>query len=150
MAHIAPCCSFFPIAATPSTWTCVHNFFKNLKPYWGPADKNVGVFSSRFMHYHLDMRRLQGNHNMFCVFTFFLQQQQQQKRYISPSKSWQLLNAQAYTQSVVWLVPTMTSRLHNSSAVCRQHNWLITRYRFYSLETKNQIRSFTNYFIPIS
>ena len=42
----------------------MHNFFTNLKPYLQPADKNV-VFSSRFMHYHLDMRLLQGNHNMF-------------------------------------------------------------------------------------
>ena len=53
-------------------------------------------FSSRFMHYNLDMRPLQGNHNMFCDINIFLQQQpQQQKRYISASKSWQLSNAQA-------------------------------------------------------
>ena len=54
----------------PSTWTCVHNFFTNLKPYLQPADKNV-VFFSHFMHYHLDMRLLQGNHNMFCDIHIF-------------------------------------------------------------------------------
>jgi len=49
MAHIAPCCSFFTIATTPSTWTYVHNFFTNIKPYLGQADKNVGVF---FLSFH--------------------------------------------------------------------------------------------------
>ena len=71
MAHIAPCRSFFTIAATPSTWTCVHNFFTNLKPYLGLADKNVGVFSSHFMHYHLDMRSLEGNTTYSAIFNFF-------------------------------------------------------------------------------
>ena len=47
--------------------------------------KMLQFFSSRFMHYHLDMRLLQGNHNMFCDIHIFLQQQQ--KRYISASKS---------------------------------------------------------------
>ena len=48
------------------------------------------------MHYNLDIRPLQGNHNMFCDIHIFLQQQlQQKKRYISASKSWQLSNAQA-------------------------------------------------------
>ena len=28
-------------------------------------------FSSRFMHYHLDMWLLQGNHNMFCDIHIF-------------------------------------------------------------------------------
>ena len=28
-------------------------------------------FSVRFMHYHLDMRLLQGNHNMFCDIHIF-------------------------------------------------------------------------------
>jgi len=28
-------------------------------------------FSSRFMHYNLDMRPLQGNHNMFCDINIF-------------------------------------------------------------------------------
>jgi len=49
----------------------VHNVFTNLKPYLGPADKNVVVFSSRFMHYNLDMRPLEGNHNMFCDIHIF-------------------------------------------------------------------------------
>jgi len=49
----------------------VHSFFKNLKTYLGPADENVGVFSSRFMHSNLDMRLLQGNHNMFCDIHIF-------------------------------------------------------------------------------
>jgi len=43
----------------------MYNFFTNIKLYLQPADKNVVLFSSRFMHYHLDMRLLQGNHNMF-------------------------------------------------------------------------------------
>ena len=54
-----------PSQQRPSAWTFVQSFFKNLKTYLGPADENVGVFVSRFMHYHLDMRPLQGNHNMF-------------------------------------------------------------------------------------
>jgi len=29
------------------------------------------LFSSRFMHYNLDMRPLQGNHNMFCDIHIF-------------------------------------------------------------------------------
>ena len=41
------------------------------KTYLGPADENVGVFSSRFMHYHLDMLPLQGNHSMFCDIHIF-------------------------------------------------------------------------------
>jgi len=49
----------------------MHNFFTNLKLYLRPADKNVVVFSSSFMHYHLDMRLLQGNHNMFCDIHIF-------------------------------------------------------------------------------
>jgi len=49
----------------------VHNFFTNLKPYLQPADKNVVVFSSHFMQYHLDMRLLQVNHNMFCDIHIF-------------------------------------------------------------------------------
>ena len=49
----------------------MHNFFTNLKPYLRPADENVGAFSSRFMHYNLDMRPLQGNHNMFCDIRIF-------------------------------------------------------------------------------
>ena len=49
----------------------MHNLFTNLKPYLGPADENVGVYSARFMHYHLDMRLLQGNHNMFCDIHIF-------------------------------------------------------------------------------
>ena len=49
----------------------MHNFFTNLKPYLRPADKNVGVFSSCFMPYNLDMRPLQGNHNMFCDIHIF-------------------------------------------------------------------------------
>jgi len=49
----------------------------------------LAFLSFQFMHYHLDMRLLRGNHNMFCVFTIFLQQQQQQqKRYISASNNW--------------------------------------------------------------
>jgi len=72
----------------------MYNFFTNIKLYLQPADKNVVLFSSRFMHYHLDMRLLQGNHNMFYDIHIFLQQQQQQKRYISAYKSWQLSNAQ--------------------------------------------------------
>ena len=44
----------------------MHSFLKNLKTDLGPADEDVGVFSSRFMHYHHDMRPLQGNHSMFC------------------------------------------------------------------------------------
>ena len=55
--------------------------------------KMLEFFSSRFMLYNLDMRPLQGNHNMFCDIHIFLQQQQ--KCYISASKSWQLPNAQA-------------------------------------------------------
>ena len=47
--------------------------------------KMLEFFSSRFMHYHLDMRRLQGNHNIFCDIHIFLQQQQ--KRYISASNN---------------------------------------------------------------
>jgi len=43
------------------------NFFTNLKPYLRPADKHVVVF----MHYHLDMRLLQSNHNMFCDIHIF-------------------------------------------------------------------------------
>jgi len=66
-----PCRSSLLIATTPSTWTCMHNFFTNLKPYLRPADKNIVVFSSPFMHYHLDMRLLQGNHNMFCDIHIF-------------------------------------------------------------------------------
>jgi len=50
---------------------CVHNFFTNLKSYLQPADKNVGVFSSCFMHYNLDMQALEGNHNMFCDIHIF-------------------------------------------------------------------------------
>ena len=46
------------------------------------------IFYSCFMHYNLDMRPLHSNHNMFCDIHIFLQQQQQQKRYISGSKSW--------------------------------------------------------------
>jgi len=49
----------------------MHNFFTDLKPYLRPAYKNVVVFSSRFMHYHLDMWLLQGNHNMFCDIHIF-------------------------------------------------------------------------------
>jgi len=33
--------------------------------------KILEFFSSRFMHYHLDMRRLQGNHNIFCDIHIF-------------------------------------------------------------------------------
>jgi len=33
--------------------------------------KMLEFFSSRFMHYHLDMRLLQGNHNMFCDIHIF-------------------------------------------------------------------------------
>jgi len=49
----------------------VHNFITILKPYLGPADENVVVFSFRFMHYHLDMRLLQGNHDMLCDIHIF-------------------------------------------------------------------------------
>jgi len=59
------------IATTPSTWTCMHNFCTNLKPYLQPADKNVVVFSSCFMHYHLDIPLLQVNHSMFCDIHIF-------------------------------------------------------------------------------
>jgi len=31
----------------------------------------MSFFSSRFIHYHLDMRPLQGSHNMFCDIHFF-------------------------------------------------------------------------------
>ena len=40
--------SFFTIVTTPRTRTCVHKFLTNLKPYLGPADKNVGSFSLSF------------------------------------------------------------------------------------------------------
>jgi len=66
-----PCCSSFTIATTPSTWTCVHNFFTNLKPYLRPADKNVVVF---FLSFHALQSRhmaVQGNHNMFCDIHIF-------------------------------------------------------------------------------
>jgi len=33
--------------------------------------KMLYFFSSRFMHYHLDMRLLRGNHNMFCDIHIF-------------------------------------------------------------------------------
>jgi len=33
--------------------------------------KMLEFFSSRFMHYHLDKRPLQGNHNMFCDIHIF-------------------------------------------------------------------------------
>ena len=33
--------------------------------------KMLEFFSSRFMHYNLDMRPLQGNHNMFCDIHIF-------------------------------------------------------------------------------
>ena len=52
-------------------WSLNYCFFTNLKPYLWPADKNVVAFSSCFMHYHLDMRLLQGNHNMFCDIHIF-------------------------------------------------------------------------------
>jgi len=35
---------------------------------------------------------------LFCDIHIFLQQQQQQKRYISASKRWELLNAQAMSK----------------------------------------------------
>ena len=49
----------------------MHNFFPDLKPYLRPADKNIVVFTSGFMHYHLDMRLLPGNHNLFCDIHIF-------------------------------------------------------------------------------
>jgi len=36
-----------------------------------PRGNPVVVFSSCFMHYHLGMRLLQGNHNMFCNIHIF-------------------------------------------------------------------------------
>jgi len=53
-------------------------------------------FSSRFMHYNLDMRPLQGNHNMFCdIHIFSATTTTTAEALHSASKSWRLSNAQA-------------------------------------------------------
>jgi len=49
----------------------VHNLFTNLKLYLHTADKNIIIFFSRFMHYHLDLRLLQGHDNTFCDIHIF-------------------------------------------------------------------------------
>jgi len=58
--------------------------------------KMLEFFSSRFMHYNLDMRPLQGNHNMFCdIHIFSATTTTTAEALHSASKSWRLSNAQA-------------------------------------------------------
>jgi len=52
-------------------------------------------FSSRFMHHNLDMRLLQGNHNLFCDIHIFSATTTTAEALHSASKSWQLSNAHA-------------------------------------------------------
>jgi len=70
IAHIAPLRSFPSQQRQAPERACI-TFSQISHHIYDQLIKMLEFFSTRFMHYHLDMRPLQGNHNMFCDIHIF-------------------------------------------------------------------------------